>query len=282
MNNELSRRTLIALASLVGAGAGLPAFAQDRERSGAAGMRDLTAPAPGAPTIAMLVHPDMIALDLIGPMSVFKILRCNVQLAWKQRVPVSTDIGLPIAATHTLEEVPPTVDVLFVPGGLMGTIACMDDPEVMDFLADRGSRATWVTSVCTGSLALAAAGLLTDYDATSHWAVAELLPLMGARHIDRRVVVDRNRMTGGGATAGIDFGLTLAAKLMDEEAARRVQLILEYAPEPPFRNGTPAEAGPERVAQLRARRPGMDRRARLAVGAAAARLAQARRSQDAR
>jgi transcriptional regulator GlxA family with amidase domain len=142
----------------------------------------------------------------------------------------------------------------------------------MAFLADRGSRAKWVTSVCTGSLALAAAGLLRGYDATSHWQVADLLPRMGARHVDKRVVIDRNRMTGGGVTAGIDFGLTLAARLKDEEAARRVQLLMEYAPEPPFRNGTPKEAGPKRVAELTGRTPWMDAQVDTAVAAAAKRL----------
>lgn len=99
---------------------------------------------------------------------------------------------------QTFAEVPQGVDVLFVPGGIRGTIDCMNDPEVITFLADRGSRARWAMSVCTGSLALAAAGLLDEFDATYHWTVADLLPIMGARHINRRVVIDRYRMTGGG------------------------------------------------------------------------------------
>ena len=235
-------------------------------------MRDMMAIPADAPKIAMLVYPKMVALDLIGPLTVFNILRCNVMLVWKDKVPVSTDVRLPIAATHTFDEVPANVDVLFVPGGRMGTVDCMNDPAVMAFLADRGSRAKWVTSVCTGSLALAAAGLLKGYDATSHWQVAGLLPRMGARHVDKRVVIDGNRMTGGGVTAGIDFGLTLAAHLKGEEAARRVQLIIEYAPEPPFRNGTPQEAGPKRVTEMTGRTPWMDAQVDAAVSAAAKRL----------
>ena len=235
-------------------------------------MRDMMAIPADAPKIAMLVYPKMVALDLIGPLTVFNILRCNVMLVWKDKAPVATDVRLPIAATHTFDEVPADVDVLFVPGGRMGTVDCMNDLAVMAFLADRGSRAKWVTSVCTGSLALAAAGLLKGYNATSHWQVADLLPRMGARHVDKRVVIDRNRMTGGGVTAGIDFGLTLAAHLKDEEAARRVQLIIEYAPEPPFRNGTPQEAGPKRVAEMTGRMPWMDAQVDAAVSAAAKRL----------
>lgn len=270
MTDTLDRRALLALAGL--AGAGLPAFAAAQTDPGAQHMRDMMAIPPDAPKVAMLVYPKMVAQDLIGPMTVLNILRCRIALVWKDRTPVPTDVGIPFAATQTFEECPRDLDVLFVPGGIMGTIDCMNDPAVMAFLADRGARARWVTSVCTGSLVLAAAGLLKGYDATSHWAVADLLPLMGARHVDSRVVIDRNRMTGGGVTAGIDFGLTLAARLRDEEAARGVQLTIEYAPQPPFQNGTPAEAGPARVAAARSRRTWMDAQAKLAAQAAGKRL----------
>jgi cyclohexyl-isocyanide hydratase len=253
----IDRRALLALAGLAGVAATLPALAQQR---------------PDAPRILMLVHPRMVALDLIGPLTVFSILRCPVQLAWKDKSPVSTDVGLPVAATHTFAESWPDPTVLFVPGGLGGTIDCMRDADLLAYLASRGERAAWVTSVCTGSLALAAAGLLKGYAATSHWAVADLLPLMGARNTEGRVVSDRNRITGGGVTAGIDFGLSLAATLLGEEVARRAQLVMEYAPQPPFRNGTPAEAGAERVAELRQARRGMDGEARLAAQEAGRRL----------
>jgi len=272
LSSPFDRRQMLALAALGGTAAALPASAQTPTDPGAQHMRDMMAIPADAPKIAMLVYPKMVVLDLIGPMTVFNMLRCNVQLVWKDKVPVPTDVRIPIAVTHTFDEVPPQIDVLFVPGGRMGTVDCMNDPAVMAFLADRGSRAKWVTSVCTGSLALAAAGLLKGYDATSHWQVADLLPRMGARHVDKRVVIDRNRMTGGGVTAGIDFGLTLAARLKDEEAARRVQLLMEYAPEPPFRNGTPKEAGPKRVAELTGRTPWMDAQVDTAVAAAAKRL----------
>lgn len=274
MTDTLDRRALLALAGL--AGAGLPTFAaaqtDAQTDSGAQHMRDMMAIPPDAPKVAMLVYPKMVAQDLIGPLTVLNILRCRIALVWKDKTPVSTDVGIPFAATQTFEEYPRDLDVLFVPGGIMGTIDCMNDPAVMAFLADRGARAKWVTSVCTGALALAAAGLLKGYDATAHWAVADLLPLMGARHVDQRVVIDRNRMTGGGVTAGIDFGLTLAAKLRDEEAARTVQLTIEYAPQPPFQNGTPAEAGPARVMAARSRRTWMDAQAKLAAQTAGKRL----------
>ncbi len=266
MSDTIDRRTLLTLGATLLAGGRLGAQTPSTH------VQEMTAIPPDAPKVAMLVYPRMVALDLIGPMTVLTILRCNVQTVWKDKAPVSTDVGLSIAATQTFDECARDVDVLFVPGGIMGTVDCMNDGQVLSFLADRGARAKWVTSVCTGSLVLAAAGLLKGYDATSHWAVADLLPLMGARHVDTRVVRDRNRMTGGGVTAGIDFGLTLAAALKDEEAARRIQLTLEYAPEPPFRNGTPAEAGPERVAAARSARSAMDGPALEAAQAAKVRL----------
>ncbi len=113
----------------------------------------------------------------------------------------------------------------------------MNDSEVIGFLADRGSRAKYVTSVCSGSLMLGAAGLMRGYKATSHWACRDLLPMFGATPVDARVVVDRNRISGGGVTAGLDFGLVLLAKLLGEDIAKMTQLALEYDPQPPFHAG---------------------------------------------
>ena len=116
--------------------------------------------------------------------------------------------------------------------------------------ADRGARAKYVTSVCSGSLILGAAGLLRGYRATSHWAAASLLPLFGAEIEEGRVVTDRNRITGGGITAGIDFGLVLLAKLRGDNAAKMAQLLMEYDPQPPFRAGSPKGAGEAMTQQL--------------------------------
>ena len=125
----------------------------------------------------------------------------------------------------------------------------MNDSEVLAFLADRASRSRYVTSVCSGSLLLGAAGLLKGYKATSHWAAREALRMYGAEPVDARVVVDRNRVTGGGVTAGIDFGLVLLAKLRGDDAARLTQLAMEYDPEPPFNAGNPKVAGPDVIEQ---------------------------------
>jgi transcriptional regulator GlxA family with amidase domain len=121
----------------------------------------------------------------------------------------------------------------------------MQDPATLAFLADRGARAKFVTSVCTGSLVLGAAGLLQGYEATSHWVTVDILPLFGATPSRARVVTDRNRITGAGVTAGLNFGLALVERLRGVEYAKAVQLLAEYDPAPPLDAGTPAKAGPE-------------------------------------
>jgi cyclohexyl-isocyanide hydratase len=198
---------------------------------------------PSRPKIAMLVYPDMILLDLVGPQTVFSLAMADIHLVWKTRAPVTTDVGLAVAATTTFADCPRDLDVLFVPGGLKGSVALMGDEEVLTFLDDRARNAKYVTSVCTGALVLAAAGLLKGYRATSHWYVRDLLGLLGATVVPDRLVVDRSRVTGGGVTAGLDFALTLAALLRDEDFARRIQLILEYDPKPPFDAGAPERNG---------------------------------------
>ncbi len=217
----------------------------------------------------MLVHDDMILMDLNGPQTVFALIGADVLLVSKDLAPVRTDVGIMVQPTATFETCPRDLDVLFVPGGLRGTLACMADRQVLDFLADRGRRARYVTSVCTGSLVLGAAGLLNGFRATSHWYVRDLLPLMGAILDPARVVEDRNRITGGGVTAGIDFGLTLAARLTDEGRAKRVQLVIEYDPQPPFAAGSPEAAGRELADDVRTRRaPLIEAARRLAADAA--------------
>jgi len=193
--------------------------------------------------VGMLLYPGLTLLDLLGPQTVLSE-HARIHLVWKNRDMIRTDTGIGIEPSATFLECPKDLDVLFVPGGL-GMIAAMKDREVLSFLADRGARAKYVTSVCTGSVILAAAGLLHGYRATSHWAAVEVLPLFGAEVTDGRVVTDRNRITGGGVTAGIDFGLVLLAKLRGENVAKMTQLMLEYDPQPPFDAGSPKAAGAE-------------------------------------
>ncbi|MES2163318.1 MAG: DJ-1/PfpI family protein [Pseudomonadota bacterium] len=198
----------------------------------------------------MLIYPGMTALDMVAPQLVFSNLPgARVHLVWKTLEPVLSDSGMTILPTCTLDQCPAKLDVLFVGGSKAATWPLLEDREITTFLADRGTRATWITSVCTGSLLLAAAGLLQGYQATSHWAVRPLLAQLGATPVDARVVRDRNRITGGGVTAGMDFGLTLAALLCGEPFARTLQLLVEYDPQPPFPGGHPDTAVPD-VLQL--------------------------------
>ena len=148
-----------------------------------------------------------------APLTVFSILQADIRLVARSREGVRTDVGLTIQPNDSLEAAPSRFDVLFVPGGLKGTIDAMKDDRTLGFLRTAGEASDFVTSACTGSLLLGAAGLLKGYAATSRWYVRDLLPLMGATLRKDRVVEDRNRITAGGVTAGIDFGLAIAARL---------------------------------------------------------------------
>ncbi len=201
--------------------------------------------------IGLLLYPGLTQLDLTGPFELLhRVPNSVVHLVWKDLEIVVADSGLGIRPTTRMAECPP-LDVLMVPGGF-GQVALMEDAETIDFIKRQGEAARWVTSVCTGALLLGVAGLLRGYEATTHWRYVELLPIFGAIPKEGRVVVDRNRMTGGGVTAGIDFGLRLVAELTDPMTACALELALEYDPEPPFRSGHPRIADPSLVARVTA------------------------------
>lgn len=197
----------------------------------------------GSEQIAFLIYPQFTALDMVGPHHMLtSLMGATTHLVARTREPVRSDTGLVFMPSATFDECPRDLDIICVPGGTQGTLAAMEDDDTMRFLKDRGSRARHVTSVCTGSLVLGAAGLLNGYKATSHWATRTLLPIFGATPVGGRVVQDRNRITGGGVTAGIDFGLTLVGQLRDRPYAEAVQLIAEYDPKPPYDAGSPERA----------------------------------------
>jgi putative intracellular protease/amidase len=251
---KLSRRVLGLMAMLAPFAAGRRAIAAPPGQSPAPGYDvSMTPPSWNRPDeIAMLVYPRMTALDLIGPQYMFaSLMGAKVHLVAKTREPVTSDTGVTITPTATFAETPRDLTVLFAPGGTQGTLAAMKDPETRAFMADRGSRARYVTSVCTGSLILGAAGLLKGYRATSHWAAREALADFGAIPTDGRVVRDRNRITGAGVTAGLDFGLTMVAELRDANYAQNVQLLCEYDPHPPFDAGSIHTAPSEVQAMMR-------------------------------
>ncbi len=201
--------------------------------------------------LGMLLYPGLTQLDLTGPFEVLtRIPDVKVHLIWKSLEPVRSDPGLAMLPTTVLGDCPP-LDLVFIPGG-GGQIAVMDDDAVIDFVAAQGARARWVTSVCTGALVLGAAGLLRGYAAATHWAFMPLLGMFGATPTDERVVVDRNRITAGGVTAGIDFGLRVVAEVAGAELAQQIELALEYDPAPPSGCGHPRRAPAELVAAVRA------------------------------
>jgi cyclohexyl-isocyanide hydratase len=202
--------------------------------------------------IGMLVFPNLTQLDLTGPFEVFhRIPGAQVHLVWKDTRPVQAQGGLALVPTTMLRDCPP-LDLLFVPGGF-GQAALMTDDEVLSFLSEQGRNARYVTSVCTGALPLGAAGLLGGYEATTHWAYMDFLPAFGALPVRKRVAIDRNRITAGGVTSGIDFGLRVVAEHCGETMARSIQLGLEYDPEPPFECGHPDVAEPALVEMVRGR-----------------------------
>ena len=204
---------------------------------------------PSGPTpleIGMLPYPDTMLLDLAGPQAALG-MHGRTPLFWKTLDPVTTDTGVALLPTAAFADAPARLDVLFVPRGV-GTVAAMRDKGIVAFLAERGRDARYVTSVCTGSLLLGKAGLLDGDRAATHRACYEALEALAVQPGRERVIADRNRFTGGGVTAGIDFGLALLAELRGEEVAKTTQLIIEYGPAPPFNVGRPRSAGPELTA----------------------------------
>ena len=192
--------------------------------------------------IGMILFDNLTQLDLTGPYEVFwRMPNAEILLISENLEPVKADGGLQLLPNITFEQCP-DLDILFVPGGY-GASAAMENKMLIDFLKKQGAQARYVTSVCTGALVLGSAGLLRGYRATTHWLSLDLLKLFDAQVVEnQRVVIDRNRMTGGGVTAGIDFGLTLAAEIFGENTAKEIQLMMEYNPQPPFNCGSPMTA----------------------------------------
>ncbi|APU15688.1 Putative amidotransferase [Actinoalloteichus fjordicus] len=189
-------------------------------------------------TIALIVYPGMTPLDLVGPLQVLSGLaaldsRFRVALVAENTDPMPTDSLLRVCADHVFDQVPDPYAVI-VPGGMAPTMRAMTDEKLQEYLRDTAPGAHLMGSVCTGSLVLGAAGLLTGREATSHWAFLPLLAGFGATPVRRRWVEDGPVLTAAGVAAGIDMALHLVATLAGAEAARRVQLVIEYDPEPPL------------------------------------------------
>ena len=202
--------------------------------------------------IGMLIFPRLTQLDMTGPYEVLaRLPNTVVDLVARTRDPVTTDRGMQILPTVTDADCPP-LDVVMVPGG-PGQQDLMEDEAALEFLRKVAASAKYVTSVCTGSLVLGAAGLLKGKRATCHWAAIDHLALLGAIPVREKVVVDGTIVTGAGVTSGIDFALTLAAILEGEQVAREIQLQIEYDPAPPFNSGSPKTAAPAMLEAVKAR-----------------------------
>jgi cyclohexyl-isocyanide hydratase len=242
----MKRSTFTALTGAIAGMVATRAFAADSVGS--------QATPHGVQRVAMVIYPGMTALDMIAPQLIFAALgNTDVQLVWKDRTVVLTDTGVPIVPTAAFDEIASGLTVLFVGGGGgPDSFSVMNDPKVVGFLQRVGPSAEYVTSVCTGALILGGAGLLRGYRATTHWVVHDLLATLGATPVSERVVVDRNRITGAGVTAGLDFGLQMAAKLRGDDYARMLQLMFEYDPQPPFNAGSEAKAGPQIAGEVQA------------------------------
>jgi cyclohexyl-isocyanide hydratase len=219
--------------------------------------------------IGLLLFPKLTQLDLTGPFEVLtRLPDARVHLVWQDTQSVVSDRGMTLSPTVSFDDCP-QLDVIVVPGGF-GVQAQLMDDTTLRFLRDQATGARWVAAVCTGSLILGAAGLLRGYRATTHWAYVDLLDAFGALPTSGRVVIDRNRITGGGVTAGIDAALVMAAQLFGEDVAKDIQLQIEYAPDPPFQSGHPTTA--EKATLTRVRQslaPLLEERRRVVQEAAA-------------
>ncbi len=195
--------------------------------------------------IVFVLFDNVTQLDFAGPVQFLsRMPGAKIFVASKGGNAVTTDCGFSILPTTSFANCP-QADIICVPGG-HGVREAISDSALVDFVRNQAKGATWITSVCTGAFILGAAGLLRDKRATCHWGYTHLLPLFGATHEAARVVRDGNLVTAGGVTSGIDFALELIAMISGEEAARTIQLALEYDPAPPFTGGTP-DTAPEQI-----------------------------------
>lgn len=202
--------------------------------------------------IGLALFAGLCQLDLTGPQEVLaRLPGAEVEVVAKATAPIRTDRGLTLVPDRALAGAP-QYDIFVTPGG-PGQQDLMADDDWLGFLREQAQGARIMMGVCTGALVMGAAGLLNGYKATTHWSCHDLLALLGAEPVDRRVVIDRDRVTAAGVTSGIDGALALAALLHGEEVAQRIQLGMEYAPEPPMAAGHPSTAPAALTAEMRAK-----------------------------
>lgn len=263
----MSRRRFIRCLAAAGAGLTCTSQAQNHPHTNDAPQTEphanpessATTPIPATPElrggseqIAILIYPGFTELDAFGPhYALAGMLGASVTFVAKTQEPIVSESGIVITPQIDFAKCAQPLDLLVVPGGMLGTLEAIQDPETMNFVRNAGRQAKMAGSVCTGSLILGAAGLLEGYKATSHWQTLDLLELVGATPSPERVVFDRDRVTGGGVTAGLDFGLELVRRYRGDFYAQGMQLLAQYDPQPPFpTGGNPATANPNAVSLL--------------------------------
>lgn len=199
-----------------------------------------------ARTFALLLYPDMTLLDLVGPLHFLAAIpgsRTHLVTTGGDLEPVVADNGVAIVPNSTMRDCPLDLDVLFVPGGLNGTLAAARDGATLEFLRDRSARSRFTSSVCTGSIVLGAAGLLRGRRATSHWCAVEELARFGAIPSHERVVRDGPLITAAGVSAGLDLGAVLVRELAGPMMADALVLVSEYTVHESVSGGAPAAVG---------------------------------------
>ena len=206
----------------------------------------------GAEEILILIYPGFTAIDAIGPEYILSgMMGATVRLVAKTATPLKSESGIEFVPHLTFADCSRKPTLFIVPGGVAGTIAAIEDPATVGFIREVGGASKIAGSVCTGSLLLGSAGLLQGYAATSHWQTLDLLRLVGADPKNKRVVFDRNRVTGAGVTSGLDFALELVKYFRGDFYAKGMQLLAQYDPQPPFPGGgDPKTADPAVVALL--------------------------------
>lgn len=215
-------------------------------------------------SIGIFIFSGVTQLDFTGPYEVFsKIPNVKIFLFAQSKEPVVAESGMKWIPDYDFSDCP-DLDVLLIPGGV-GTTLLMEEFEVLNFLKTKAENSKFITSVCTGSLVLAAAGLLNGYKATTHWLSLDVLKLFPVQISGERFVRDRNRITGGGVTAGIDFALFLTAELFGTELAEEIQPMIEYNPAPPFTSGHPTTATSHLVEKVKLSRETTQNRRKAAA-----------------
>ena len=206
----------------------------------------------GNEEILILIYPGFTAIDAIGPEYILSgMMGASVRLVAKTAKPLKSESGIEFVPHLTFADCSRKPTLFIVPGGVAGTIAAIEDPATLRFIREVGGASKIAGSVCTGSLLLGSAGLLQGYAATSHWQTLDLLRMVGAEPKNERVVFDRNRVTGAGVTAGLDFALELVKYFRGDFYAKGMQLLAQYDPQPPFPGGgNPMTADPSVVALL--------------------------------